>query len=940
MSDLGSNQKSFVATMAEGEEFAVEGFALLCKRDDLERFYDALEAAGLLDPSRNSGPVAAAEPGYFRIPYWSALDYLLALAKKAGSTNDMALSEKVNRVIRGVAAWRDADGQKRENPNTYWRFAEIWAALPREAITMDDLALVPQWLGVPFDQGMAGRVLVKDVIPRFLAGNSADDIEKACRLLRDCTAFKWNEGKRYSKEVTPLVDSHWLQQLTSRQAAEFGAKAGARASGIFYERLGELFGHQKRQSSSTLWRAAIEDHKQNHAFHEIENQLIDGLRDVLLAWIDTGSADAITAVSDYLSDEKEIVRRIALHVIDEKFERVGTVFWQKLSPAVFQIGHIHELYRLLGRRFQGFSPAEHDRILDVIRHLPPPKGEDAEGRLRRMQRLWLSAIMGKGSVAADAWFGQLNADPAMGGLSDHPDFLSYHETFSGPGPSPLAEESLFALAEEGSLVERLNAFTETNAWRAPTMGGLCSVLEQAVFEKTELFMKLFTEFQSANRPYQYSLLAGIKRRWEEGVKAPDKFDWAAAWPRILAFGDAVIKSEGFWEEQGEEHIDLTPRREWIGPMIADLIQAGARNDTRGYGPTDFGAVRGILAVLLDKSEGFAEIGKSDDAMNLAINTAKGRTIEALLNHALKECRLQDKAGGGHAAAWANVQPFFDTELEKCRNANFDFSALAANYLGNIGYMSEAWQAGRIKRIFPAEYPVNMLSALDGLAYAVATQPIFRLLRDNGVLTWALEHELGENAREKLVERIVLAYIWGEEPLNSPLVGALFKNGRYDDLNTAGQWLWGISGERLEDDQVERVLAFWERAIATLDADGETRAELRSNLSRLAIYIRAIGEREKALLLAVAPYVQSNYNANEFVGELIRLADLDSDTVSKVLGAMLTGSLPTFDLDDKLKNLLKKLAASGNKLDVIAYAEALQKQLPGMVAFYMELVSGA
>jgi hypothetical protein len=449
------------------------------------------------------------------------------------------------------------------------------------------------------------------------------------------------------------------------------------------------------------------------------------------------------------------------------------------------------------------------------------------------------------------------------------------------------------------------------------MGGLCSVLEQAVLQKTELFMKLFSEFLAAKRPYQYSLLAGIKRRWEEGAKAPDGFNWVQAWPRLLAFSESVISSEGFWAERGEDHIDLTPRREWIGPLIADMIQMGARDDARGYGGEGYPAVRRILTVLLEKSEALTELSKSQDAMNLSINTAKGRAIEALFNHALKECRLSDKATQSHAAAWDGLYPLFDAELAKCQNANFEFSALAANYITNIGYMSDAWQIANIKRIFPAEYTVNMLSALDGLVYAVATVQLFRLLRDNGVFAWALAHELGENAREKIVERIVLSYIWGEETLETPLLRSLFAEARFGDLNTAGQWLWGISGEKLDAEQVERVLAFWDKTIATLDAAGETKAELRSNLSRLAIYITALGEREKRLLLSVAPYVQSNYNAHEFIEELDRLADLDASIVSDVLGAMLKGSPPSFDLDDKLKNLLRKLAASGKRLEAIA-----------------------
>ena len=50
------------------------------------------------------------------------------------------------------------------------------------------------------------------------------------------------------------------------------------------------------------------------------------------------------------------------------------------------------------------------------------------------------------------------------------------------------------------------------------------------------------------------------------------------------------------------------------------------------------------------------------------------------------------------------------------------------------------------------------------------------------------------------------------------------------------------------------------------------AHLLSALSRLSVYVTCLGEQEEALLLAVAPHVGVEYNADDFFKDLDRLVD--------------------------------------------------------------------
>ena len=130
MTALTSNEQAFIDKMKQDKELARHGFSLLCKRDDYLRFFGPLADAGLFAPERNPAPEPAPEQGYVRIPYWSALDYLLKVAREAGKTGNVLLANNVMEIVRKVSGWRELDGQPRHNYRTAQRFTEILGCLP------------------------------------------------------------------------------------------------------------------------------------------------------------------------------------------------------------------------------------------------------------------------------------------------------------------------------------------------------------------------------------------------------------------------------------------------------------------------------------------------------------------------------------------------------------------------------------------------------------------------------------------------------------------------------------------------------------------------------------------------------------------------------------------------------------------------------------------
>lgn len=445
---LTAKRQWFIRLMSQEDEHARWGFELLLNRQDFAEFFDHLNDADLFAPGRNPAPVPATEPGYVRIPYWPALDYLQACAKQAGEHDDVQLAQKVMTVIRAVSRAREADGSVRDNYHTYRVFAEILGLLPTSSVTAEDLGLIPGWLESKVDRGMVGHALDTGALRRFLASESSADWNKACLILRYCTAIRWIDerelGENRKKPVT-LVDDYWLKDLIDHHAKTLGAKAGRVASDIFLERIREVFHEGNRDHASWLWRPAIEDHAQNHSWNRPENRFVEGLRDVLLGWVDHDIDTARPFVELLLRDEAEIVRRIGIYGLGQRWALLRSLYTDALGPQLFDSGHVHELYGLLRAHFDELTEPEKAATIEAIRQLPrPSRCEDPDRLLKRIQRNWLSALAGKGYQPAESWFGELMSDQALGGLSGHPDFNSYMESWSGPGPTPYRVQELLA----------------------------------------------------------------------------------------------------------------------------------------------------------------------------------------------------------------------------------------------------------------------------------------------------------------------------------------------------------------------------------------------------------------------------------------------------------------------------------------------------------------
>ena len=932
MADLTAKEHDFVAMMGKSDEHMRKGFELILERPCFVKYFDTLKDFGFFDADHNPVPLRVDPEGHFQISYWKALDYLTGCAKWADEKDDLELAKKIMGVVNCVSL-SSASSEARDNYHTYRVFAEIVGLLPIECVVAEDLGLVEGWLSTRFDRSLVVHSLDAGVLKRLLDSEEPAAWEKAVQLIGYCTAVRCQSTQYSSDDEEPrgIVDEYWLRKLVDHHSPSLGRRIGCLAADLFSQRVRDVFGRGRRAKWSHVFRPAVEENGQNNEGKSIENCVVVGLREVLLAWCDHDSVVAKRYVEELLRDQNGMCRRIATFVLNRRWHSLGELYRPDAIPEFLSDGHFHELYGLISDHFEHFGDCEKALTIEAIRNLTQVDGVDAELR-EHFQHRWLSATAGTTYEPAATWLAQL--DDKYGRIRDHPDFLSYSEARWGPGPSKYSAPQLVAFAREHTIVTRLIEFKPGDMWHGPTVEGLIDELERAVVSAPHQFVSVLPEFLEAPRDYQYSLLKGYLELWRNPKEGTSPIDWGKIWRHLFTFSNQLLNHQRFWKIDDTDPGSAQPS--WIANAIADLLIEGTRDDKRAYPPALLPTGWDLIRTLVERGEQISEPIK--DPMTQSINSSKGRALQAAFGHILRRSRLADKDVGNHVEVWSESRCMFDRELAQCVGGNFEFSTLCGARLGNLGYIDQDWLKTNLRRIFPAGQPVNLRCAVGGLAYASVNLPIYRMLREGGVIDSALPIENQDRyGRQKLMERLMLGYLWEEESLQSSRFSHLFCSARPEDFKSIHSFFSSIRRDRdaLTSEQTKRIVDYWRYCVKWARRQAEPPTWLLSGLSVLTSFlITAEGCRD--LLLAVAPHVRVHHETYEFIHELDRLFGKSPAEVRDTLERFVETHEPFYDYEGRMLALIRRLAELDEyREDAIRFCEKL-RSMAGMETLFHEL----
>lgn len=900
---LTPKQKAAFDLLKEGPEY--QGY-FFNRVEDVGLFMP-LKEEGFFNPSNNPTPIESAErKGSFTIPFWSVLIYLEKVSKVSDKPEHRKYAEALIGILREVTKPENDPDKRSDNYRTWYIFSKIMGNLPTDTIKLEDIDLIKYWLDSKFDSGLVGREIGQSLLPKLIEKSDNEDIQKAVRII-DIIVRSKGHGKG-------VMDAHDLEELFKKNAVNLGHQCGKEVVSILRSRLeSEQIIPEKDDAYSYIWRPAIEEHAQNTSREDAREALISGLRDVLSAYAQ--AKDASESLLELFKSPRWIIKRIVLHVLNVQFQKYSELgqklIMENLTDLFSKSNYHHEFFELLRSRFKDFAEDNQQKIIETISglaHQWPDNvpSNEREGLNKGIRLRWFLAIYGSGYSFPQNVIKEYGLDSAK---MDHPEFLSYH------GPVTWGTEQLFSvgdlMAKGGikDIVKFLNEFEGKNRFNEVGYEEAGQVLKQAIKTNQQLFENNLNEFLDAKPVYQYYALQAFEELWNE-KKLID-------WQKVLEFIKQIVDSEKLWAKETEKRtIGFYFRKDWIPSLIARLIQSGIRDDEWLMPDARLPEARNILEVLLEKIDPSAKETEAD-ALTEAINSSKGHAIEAYFNYALRECRIlsakhENQGIEERKKFWEGIKPIFNKELDKAKNANFEFSALAGQYLPNLYYLSKEWVKENINKIFPVdpELDKNWRCAISGYSYVnMVYTVIYRLLKDNGHFKRVLNSSFDKsNIRERVIENIAISYLRGEEDLQSKnsLMAYILDVWQSQDICSVIDLFWSHREVDFKNGEDQRILAFWEYCYSKIKDNEQAHRTILSDLNLLATFLKKIDSKSKDWLIQSAPYVEERHHAYFFLESLDRLADTNPKEVGEVYLAMLEGNaLPLYE-ESNIKSIVEKI----------------------------------
>ena len=362
--------------------------------------------------------------------------------------------------------------------------------------------------------------------------------------------------------------------------------------------------------------------------------------------------------------------------------------------------------------------------------------------------------------------------------------------------TPIELEKLRSLDYE-SLLNTLNDYKGGSNFREPGVEGLTRGVKELVKLDAEKIYQGLDKFVDLDIPYVYSFLDAFVELWEKEKEM--HLPWDKIWPKLLDYINSIINKDKFWQwPEKRDDGAFVANHHWVVGIIGRLIESGCKTDDHSFHFENIDLSKSILCVLAQKEAG-EKFTEDSEAVSIAINSPRGRCLEALINLALFTCRNQEALGIKHAEAWKKYQDIFDVELKKADEGEYEFATLVANYLHNFMYMSEEWVTKKLPIIFDQENYLRWLCAMQGYSYVSKLYPvIYDYLRESGAIIKALDDEhLKERLNDRYLQFISLAYLNDDEDLENQnsLISIILKRAKQNELRQVIWFLWTFREDR-------------------------------------------------------------------------------------------------------------------------------------------------
>ena len=278
-----------------------------------------LKEKGYFAPEKNPEPQEISDqPGYYRIPHWTVLDYLENIANKNDEHPSNEITDLLLEIIDSIANYRDEHDKRIENYRTDWILIKIIFKLPINKITEKHVEFIRTIFQSKEDTSLIASEIGRTVLPKLISNQAKELVLKLIDVI-----FEYQKtDKVITDKYTSLIDEYWLNEILKKHIPAIVKLCGIEVVEIVVKKIISITKEDKSQFSN-IWIPTIEDHPQTNFPERYECQLVHFVRDMF----ELSKPDQIKEkINVIIEKEHPIFKRIFIHTINYHYNDLNELF--------------------------------------------------------------------------------------------------------------------------------------------------------------------------------------------------------------------------------------------------------------------------------------------------------------------------------------------------------------------------------------------------------------------------------------------------------------------------------------------------------------------------------------------------------------------------------------------------------------------------------------
>jgi hypothetical protein len=521
----------------------------------------------------------------------------------------------------------------------------------------------------------------------------------------------------------------------------------------------------------------------------------------------------------------------------------------------------HEVFELFKAHCKEFQQEEIDKIIlwSDARNFYHEDKELTEEEISRQEKIeayykkeWLFSILESKNKKVEELYDKFNLinDAPL----DHPGFHCWSSGAHIVEDESIIEDGALDAMTIEQIVDFINSHVEESPFsrRGHFRRSLSFTIKKYVAKKPERFLVNLDAFLNVPKKYQNDLLEGFEDAW--------KSDKTFSFSEILLFSSELISEENFWDQDNEDY----EHNKNIASTIADIIEAGTRDDKHAFPQEDLPIIDKVVIDLMQHAVG--DMHEMTNLVNSALNSLKGRIFIAAIQYSLRYARVYSVDSDDRFVE--SVMNEFTVQLDKKLYPSVELSIVLGWYIAFLHYLNKNWVSSNINKIFDVDSHEHWQAAFIGHITMSSTvyEGVYKLLKENNHYQRAIKESFDDKtATAKLVQNIVIGYIanWDELFDSNGLISMLIEQHNAEKLNEIVTFLWRFRDK--EDQSFQpKVKPLWSRLIAVIESDPVIYKEISVDLAKWLSLVDIIDEDIFNWLKFTANAITSEWDAGYFV----------------------------------------------------------------------------